>query len=332
MTAEIIDAKKVEERRRRMAENGRLMDESWARLEKWRADLAAEKGGQDDTSEEEIEGDLPRERHIPKRYPATGNRSIVVKWFRSSPSVEAYHSFSMSYPVGMPQPMQEQLEAALLAADWRDRAVDSGVYWYDGTLSAGSEFEQLDEILRGFADVFHTGDAPAGLAGIIVLRWNERSQQEYVNCLTNYDELPPLRQEQVRNIIERFDGFKNGQSITFPQMHSGDIVDALRMGGFRTVQTFSSTEPHYVEIADSAPIWIRGMLDQEEWLFQTKGDFWELRIGGADPALWPKWSYSGVFGDTNFSAANMEFFQAEQLIGAAIQRYLGGHPQRPLER
>lgn len=253
-----------------------------------------------------------------------------MKWFRSSPSVEAYHSFSMSYPVGMPQPLHEELEAALLAAEWRDRAVDSGVLWYDGSLPADAEFAQLDEILCGFADVFHTGDAPAGLAGIIVLRWNERSQQDYVSCLTNYDELPELRQEQVRNVIERFDGLKSGQTITFPQLYSGDIVADLQMRGFRVVQTFPSDEPHYIEISESAPIWVLGMIDQDEWIFRTRGDFWEVRIGGADPTLWPKWSYGDVFGETTFSAANMQFFEAEQLIAAAIQRYRGGHPERPL--
>ncbi|MBY5318571.1 hypothetical protein [Rhizobium leguminosarum] len=289
MTAEIIDAK-VLERRRGMAENGRIMDESWARFQDRQATFTADMNDQDDDNgEEEIEGDPPRERHVPKRYPATGKRSIVVKWFRSSSSIDAYHSFRLSYPVGMPQPLQEQLVAALLAADWRDRAVDSGVWWYDGSGTYGTEFEKLDEILRGVADVFHVGDAPTGLAGIITLRWNERTQQEYVNCVTNYDELPPIRQEQVRNVIEHFDGFHLGQSITFPQLSSGDIVAALRMGGFHIVQTFSDDEPHYIEISENAPIWIRGMIGEDEWLFQTKGDFWEIRIGDADPALYPKW-------------------------------------------
>lgn len=327
MTAEIISASKVEERRRRMAEQGRLMDATWAKSQERSAAFAADMNDQDDATEEEGDDDLPRERHVPKRYPASGPRSIVVKWFRSSPSIEFFHAFRLSYPVGMPQPLQEQLTAALLAADWRD---DSGVWSYDGSLPAGDEFVQADEILRGVADVFHVGDAPAGLAEIIVLRWDVRTQQEYVNCLTNFDDLPPLRQEQVLNVIERFDGFRSGQSITFPQLHSGDIVDALRMGGFRVVETFPDDELHYVEIAENAPIWIRGMLGQDQWIFQTKGDFWELRIGGADPALYPKWSYGDVFGDTTFSAANMQFYEAEQLIVAAIQRYRGGHPERPL--
>jgi hypothetical protein len=326
MTAEIIDAKQVEERRRRMAENGRILDERRAKLD---ADLAehctvmflANMNRNPDGTD--IEVDIPRERH-----PATGPRSIVVKWFRSSPSPDARYSFSMGYPVGMPQPLQEQLEAALLAADWRD---DSGVHWYDGSLPAGDEFAKLDEILRSIADVFHTGDAPLDLAGTIVMRWNERSKQEYVGCLTNFDDLSPLRQEQVRNVIERFDGFKNGQSLTFPQSHSGDIVADLKMRGFRVVQTFSDVEPHYIEISDNVPLWINGMIGPDEWLFHTKGDFWEIRIGGADPALWPKWCYGDVHGDTSFSAASMQFFEAEQLIGTAIQRYLGGHPQKPLE-
>lgn len=68
MTAEIIDAKKVEERRRRMAEQGRLMDASWSRLQKWRDDLAAKNASEDGaTDDEEGDDDLPRERHVPKR-------------------------------------------------------------------------------------------------------------------------------------------------------------------------------------------------------------------------------------------------------------------------
>ncbi len=269
------------------------------------------------------EGTLPPplKPPTPRRYPAQGTPSIVVKWFRSSSTDDEFYSFSMNYPVGMTGGLEDRIHAGIAAAHWCYDPVP-GRYWHDGD---GQEaFKKLDAILCSLvSDVFHTGDAPQELVGCISLHWKERSPQNYVRCIVADDGLSEQRRYQLRNVIEKYDGFRNGQSLTFPQIHSGDIVASLSAAGFLVDETFSSHEPHYVEISDTWPVSIKGMIGNESWAFKAKGNSWEICVG-ADPALAPHWTYGGIR-----PASATTFDETEQLIKDAIQRHFGGAAELP---
>jgi hypothetical protein len=273
--------------------------------------------------------------HTPRRYPAQGTPSIVVKWFRSSSSGDEFHSFSMSYPAGMTGGLEDRIHAGIAAADWRYDpaphwrpvgAASGGLYWHDG--DGRDAFRQLDAILCSLvSDVFHTGDAPQELAGYLSLHWKERSTQNYVRCTIADDGLSEQRRYQLRNVIEQHDGFRSGQSLTFPQIHSGDIVASLQAAGFRVDETFSAHEPHYVEISDVWPLSIKGMIGDESWFFKAKGNAWEICGVGADPALAPHWKYGGIR-----PSPSTTFEETEQLIKDAIQRHFGIAAEPPSSR
>ncbi|MEI3807589.1 hypothetical protein V6R85_24005 [Agrobacterium sp. CCNWLW32] len=322
----VIDAK-VLERRRRMRDNSRLMDERWAKLQ----------GERDDGSDIEEDSDPAPTESNPHPDGIAEERaglpkSAILRWFRGmSLSPVDIYSFKISYPVGLSEHAQERIVVALRALDWEERW---NAWTYMGDVEEHEAYRHLETMLRmEVRNIFHVGDPPPQLSGSVTLRWNRRhSDSHAINCLVSgLDRLTAEKRQQFQSSVERHDGFLNGSSLTFPQIHSGEIVDTFKMAGFCVYQDFPSDEPHFAKISESAPIWVSGMIGREEWVFQTKGDFWELRIGGADPALWPRWCYGGRHGDTTFSAANMQFWEAEQLIGHAIQQYLGGHPEQPLD-
>jgi hypothetical protein len=125
------------------------------------------------------------------------------------------------------------------------------------------------------------------------------------------------RRYQFGNLIERFDGFRSGGSVTFPQLHSGDIVGELRMAGFRVEQTFSAHEPHYVEISQGWPIRITGMIGDAAWSFEAKDSTWKIQFGGSDHSTGATWSDEGIR-----PSRPMAFEEAEHLIESAVRRYL----------
>jgi hypothetical protein len=282
--------------------------------------------------EEDVEDVMPRQA-VPIRFPAHGEPSIVVKWCRGSSSGEEFHSFSLSYPAGMTGGLEARIHDGLEAAHWRydpsprwrtDGDVSGGLYWHDG--DGREAFSELAFTLSTLVkDVFHTGDVPADLAGYISLHWKERSKQNYVRCIIGDGNLSEQRRYQLANVIERFDGFRNGQSVTFPQRHSGDIAADLRMVGFQVDETFSADEPHYVEISETWPIRIRGMIGDDAWSFEAKDSTWKIRIGGADQSTDTTWSQAGIR-----PSRPMAFEEAEQLITDAIDRYLSGGSQLSL--
>ncbi len=267
-----------------------------------------------------FEEDVERELPTPRRLPASGTPSIVVKWLHGSSFGNEFHSFSMSYPAGITGDLETRIHDALEAAYWRydpsprwrtAGGVDGGLYWHDG--DGHEAFSELDSILSTLvADVFHTGDVPPDLAGHITMHWKERSTQNYVRCTIGDEKLSKQHLYQLANVIERFDGFRNGQSVTFPQLHSGDIVAGLRMAGFHVNETFSAEEPHYVEISESWPMRIRGTIGEDSWLFEARDSIWKFRVGG-----------DGTFAGIRPNRP-MAFEEAEQLIVDAIERYLSG--------
>lgn len=278
----------------------------------------------DDMEEARLEALVP---HTPRKYPAQGTPSIVVRWFHSTSSRGDFHTFSMSYPAGMTGALEDRIHDGIAAAHWRYdpaphwRPADAdsgGLYWHDG--DGRETFSQLDSILCSLVtDVFHTGDAPDELAGHLSLHWKERSSQNYVRCTIADDGLSSQRRYQLRNVIERHDGFRNGQSLTFPQIYSGDIVADLQAAGFRVDETFSPHEPHYVEISEAWSLSIKGVIGQESWCFKARGNAWEICGAGPDPALAPHWKYGGIR-----PSSSTTFEETEQLIKDAIQRHFGG--------
>lgn len=314
----------VLERRRRMRENARLMDDRWAKLQ---ADIAADRA--------DIEDDLPPLEGVPHpdevdeaefRLP----KSATLTWFRTGSDLMPLHCFKLSYPVGLDDDAKERIAIALKAMGWEQRWE---AWSYVGVLSDEDSYRTVEVMLKmEVAKVFHRGDVPDLISGRITLRWSEsKPDSGQIHCIiSGLDELTTEKLQQFKSTIESYDGYLQGSSLTFPQIHSGDIVDSLKMAGFNVSQAYPSGEPHYIEISENAPIWVSGALGHEDWLFTTKGDFWEVRIGGSDSELFPRWSMGGRVGDSSFSAAALEFWQAEQLIVLAIQRYLGGHPEQPL--
>jgi hypothetical protein len=225
--------------------------------------------------------------------------------------------------------LETRIHDGLEAAHWRydpsprwrtDSVVSGGLYWHDG--DEREAFSELALTLSTLVkDIFHTGDVPADLAGYISLHWKERSKQNYVRCIIGDGNLSEQRRYQLANVIERFDGFRNGQSVTFPQLHSGDIAADLRMAGFHVDETFSADEPHYVEISETWPICIRGMIGECGWVFKAKGNSWEMCGGGADPSLRLHWSDRGIR-----PASAMSFNEIEQLIMDTIHRHPAAAP------
>ncbi len=334
----VIDAK-VLERRRRMRDNGRIMDESWAKLEGERTVRFLSLMGRnpDGTDiEQEIDFDAIPIEGTPHPDDMAEQRSglpksAVLNWFRSNPGMMSYHSFKISYPVGLSDEAKERIRIALSAMGWEERWQ---AWTYMGDAADEEAYGVLETMLKmEVAKIFHRGDAPEMISGYVMLRWSLReADSNSINCsVSGLDKLTPEKRQQFVSTVESHDGFLNGTSLTFPQIHSGEIVDSLKMAGFRVGQTFPAQEPHFIEISENAPIWVSGALGHEDWIFQTKGDFWEVRIGGSDPSLFPRWCYGGRHGDTRISAASMEFWEAEQLIGLAVQQYLGGHPEKPLD-
>jgi len=258
-------------------------------------------------------------------------KSAVLTWFRSNPGMMSYHSFKIAYPVGLSDEAKARIPLALQAMGWEERWQ---AWTYLGDAADDEVYRNLETLLKmEVAKVFHRGDVPDTISGHVMLRWSERkSDSNTIHCLVSgLDKLTPEKLHQFTSTVEGHDGFLNGTSLTFPQIQPGDIVDSLKMAGFHVSQSFPREEPHFIEISENAPIWISGMLGSEEWLFITKGDFWEVRIGGSNPELFPRWRYGGRQGNTTFSAASLEFWQAEQHIGLAVQHYLGGHPEKPLD-
>jgi hypothetical protein len=311
----------------RLRENAARLQAVWDAAEDMRREkLRISPPLDDDDDFEEIDPTPFRELSAPIRLPAQGAPSIVLKWLRSA---DGSHSFSMSYPVRVTNALDVRIHSVLKAAhwryddkpDWRTGSMGSrGLYWHDGSRA---EFNELDQALSALvADVFHSGDAPPELAGHIALHWRERSKQNYVNCRVDDTGMSEQRRYQLGNIIERFDGFRNGQSVTFPQLHSGDIVADLGMAGFRVEETFSAHEPHYVEISEGWPIRITGMIGDASWSFEAMHSTWKIRFGRDDRSTGTKWSDGGIR-----PCRPMAFEEAEQLIADAIGRYLSGESQ-----
>lgn len=339
----VIDAKVLEERRRRMRENGRLMD---AMSPKLQADREAHKqlkfvarmGGNPDDPDMEPEidyDDIPVDG-VPHPDDVADQRaglpkSALLTWFRSNPGMMSYHSFKLAYPVGLSDEAKARIPLALSAMGWDERWQ---AWMYMGEAAEEEIYGPLETMLKMEVEkVFHRGDVPDMLSGHVMLRWSERkSDSNDIHCsVSGLDKLTPEKRQQFMSTVESHDGFLNGTSLTFPQIHSGEIVDSLKMAGFHVGQTYPREEPHFIEISENAPIWVSGALGSEDWIFITKGDFWEVRIGGSNPELFPRWRYGGRQGNTTFSAASLEFWQAEQHIGLAVQHYLGGHPEKPLD-
>lgn len=44
------------------------------------------------------------------------------------------------------------------------------------------------------------------------------------------------KRQQFQSAVDRHVGFLNGTSLTFPQIHSGEIVDTFKMAGFKVHQ------------------------------------------------------------------------------------------------
>jgi hypothetical protein len=306
----------------RLRENAARLQAVWDAAEDiLRERMEASPPLDDDADLEEIDPTQFRELSTPIRLPAQGAPSIVLKWLRSA---DGSHSFSMSYPVRVTNALDVRIHSVLEAAhwryddkpDWRTGSIESGgLYWHDGSRA---EFKELDETLSTLvADVFHTGDAPPELAGHIALHWRERSKQNYVHCRVDDIGMSEQRRYQLGNLIERFDGFRSGGSVTFPQLHSGDIVGELRMAGFRVEQTFSAHEPHYVEISQGWPIRITGMIGDAAWSFEAKDSTWKIQFGGSDHSTGATWSDEGIR-----PSRPMAFEEAEHLIESAVRRYL----------
>lgn len=340
----VIDAN-VLERRRRMRENGRLMDARWDKLQ---ADLDEARtvrflslmGRNSDGTdiEREIDFDAIAVEGVPHPEEVVEQRaglpkSAILTWTRSATShgPDAFHVFKISYPVGLSDHAQARIVDGLKGLGWE---LKWNAWLYLGTATEEDAYRHLETLLKmEVAKIFHRGDTPLLLSGSVTLNWNpSRPDVSAIGChVGGLDKLKFEKLQQFISTIESHDGFLNGQSLTFQQISSGDIVASLKMAGFQVSQSYPSEEPHFIEISESAPIWVSGALGHEDWIFVTKGDFWEVRIGGSDPELFPRWSYGGRHGDTTFSAASMQFWEAEQLIGLAIQQYIGGHPEKPLE-
>lgn len=334
----VIDAK-VLERRRRMRENGRLMDARWDKLqmELGEARLAAVGRHPDELdmeSEPDFEVSMESDPHPDDIAVERAGlpKVAILTWTRSAASLGSagFPIFKISYPVGLSEHAQARIVDGLEGLGWQQKW---NAWLYLGTATEEASYRHLETLLKmEVVKIFHQGDTPLLLSGSVIFNWNtRRSDVSAVNChVMGLDDLTSEKRQQFQSVVEDHDGFLNGSSLTFPQISSGDIVNGFKMAGFQVSQSYPSKEPHYIEIAESAPIYVSGKLGHEDWIFQTKGDFWEVRIGGADPALFPHWGFGGRHGDTTFSAASMQFFEAEQLIALAIQRYLGGHPENPL--